>query len=864
MEARAGNRARFSEGGSLTPAVRVAGLTALALSLAVSAVLAQQPQSTPKPESPDPPSSQEPSLPAFASTVTVIGTTPLPGIDQPVANVPAPIQTATDRDLERSGALEVSDFLSKRLTSVHVNDMQGNPFQADINYRGYTASPLLGTPQGLSVYLDGVRLNQPFGDVVSWDLIPRGAISSMAMMPGSNPLFGLNTLGGALAIQTKSGLSHPGTAVQAVYGSNVRRAVEFEHGGSRRNGLNWYLAGNLFAEDGWRENSPSRVGQLFGKIGSQRPKTDVEVTFAYASNSLTGNGLQEQRFIARDYASVYTKPDITDNRSSLVNLSMRRRHRDGLVISGNAYYRHLHTNTLNGDLNEDSLDQSLYQPSAAEQAALAAAGYGGFPVSGATAANAPFPFWRCLGNVLLRDEPAEKCNGLINRTQSSQDNAGLSGQVSWISQRRAGLNQFTAGAAYDHRGTNFLQSTELGYLNPDRSISGTGAFADGVTGGTVDGAPYDNRIDLDGRSDTVSAFATDTLTLAGRWHITVSGRFDQTRVRNRDGIIPGGAAGSLDGNHTFNRLNPAVGLTVDFARGLNAYGAYTEASRAPTSIELGCADPEQPCKLPNALGADPPLDRVVARTWEAGLRGGRRVAWSAGFFRANNDDDILFVQAEQTGFGFFKNFGSTRRQGVELNVTGRFGRLTSGAGYTHLDATYQSREIVNGASNSTNDAAAAGTRGVDGAIEIEPGNRIPLIPRHLFKVFADIQVRSSLSVDADLTGTSGSFARGNENNLHQGDGSYYLGPGFTGGYAVVDFGARYRVTAHIELLAHVDNVFDRRYYTGSQLGVTGFTGSAVFASRPLPAVNGVFPLQHATFYAPGGPRTFWVGTRIAL
>jgi outer membrane cobalamin receptor len=102
---------------------------------------------------------------------------------------------------------------------VHVNEVQGNPFQMDVNYRGYTASPLLGTPQGLSVYFDGVRINQPFGDVVSWDLIPKAAIASMNLMPGSNPLFGLNTLGGALAIQTKEGRSHPGSSVQVTGGS---------------------------------------------------------------------------------------------------------------------------------------------------------------------------------------------------------------------------------------------------------------------------------------------------------------------------------------------------------------------------------------------------------------------------------------------------------------------------------------------------------------------------------------------------------------------------------------------------------------------------------------------------------------------
>jgi outer membrane cobalamin receptor len=193
--------------------------------------------------------------------VVVVGTTPLPGVEQPVDRVPAPVQTATAADLEKSGALDLSDFANRRLQGVHVNEMQGNPFQPDVNYRGYTASPLLGTPQGLSVYMDGVRLNQPFGDVVSWDLIPRMAIASAALMPGSNPMFGLNTLGGALAVTTKSGISSPGTTIQGSYGSDVRRAIDFEHGGSKNARFNWYLAATLFAEDGWRDDSPRTCGR---------------------------------------------------------------------------------------------------------------------------------------------------------------------------------------------------------------------------------------------------------------------------------------------------------------------------------------------------------------------------------------------------------------------------------------------------------------------------------------------------------------------------------------------------------------------------------------------------------------------------
>src|SRR6202000_1283338 len=137
-----------------------------------------------------------------------------------------------------SDALCVTEALERRMGSVNVNGMQNNPFQPDISFRGFTASPLLGTPQGLSVYLDGVRMNQPFGDVVSWDLIPKSAIAKVALMPGSNPLFGLNTLGGALAVQTKDGLTDPGTSVQLLGGSHNRVAAEFESGGGTAD-FNW-------------------------------------------------------------------------------------------------------------------------------------------------------------------------------------------------------------------------------------------------------------------------------------------------------------------------------------------------------------------------------------------------------------------------------------------------------------------------------------------------------------------------------------------------------------------------------------------------------------------------------------------------
>ncbi|HEX5108660.1 MAG TPA: TonB-dependent receptor, partial [Vicinamibacterales bacterium] len=639
-------------------------------------------------------------------------------------------------------------------------------------------------------------------------------------------------------------------------------SIEFEHGGHKASGVNWYVAGNLFKEDGWREDSPSDVRQIFGKVGWQRLANELFVSAGHADNTLNGNALQEIGFLDREYASVYTKPDTTENRSTFVNVTARHDLNARVSVSGDFYYRHIHTDTLNADINEDSLDQAVYQPTPGEQAALAAAGYTGFPASGENASNTPFPSWRCIANGLLEDEPAEKCNGLINRSETSQHNGGGFAQMMVRHAFPGGDNQFTGGGGYERSRAGFVQSTELGYLNPDRSVTGIGAFADGETGGDLDGEPFDTRVDLDGLIQTFSLYATNTVSFSQKWNVTVSGRYNRTTVQNRDVIEPGGGPTSLDGDHTFSRFNPAAGVTFSPSRTLNLYGGYSEGSRAATSIELGCANPDEPCKLPNALAGDPPLDQVVTRTWEGGARGVYRgVNWSAGVFRADNHDDILFVLSDQASFGYFRNFGETRRKGLELGMHSRLGHVVVGAGYTFLSATYESEEIVNGEGNSSNDAAEEGEPGLDGAIEIVPGDRIPLIPRQLFKAYAEIALGSNLSVDVDLLTVAGSLARGNENDRHEPDGTYYLGPGSVPGYTIVNLGAGYQLTSWLQVVAQVTNLFDRKYYTAGQLGPFGFTDTGDFIARPLPPINGEFPVRQATFYAPGAPARMWVGTK---
>jgi outer membrane receptor protein involved in Fe transport len=774
-----------------------------------------------------------------------------------------PQQQADAEEIARSNALDLTAFLTRSMGGVYANDVQNNPLQPDINYRGFTASPLLGTPQGLSVYVDGVRFNQPFGDVVSWDLIPRAAIRDVILVPGSNPLFGQNTLGGALAIRTKDGKTAPGTALQAAGGSYGRWQVEGETGGSSASGLDWYVTANRFEDDGWRDFSSSQATQAFGKLGWSNASTSLSLTAAYADTDLNGNGLQDQRLLASDYASVYTQPDNTRNLSQLFTARGTHRFGEGVSATGVAYWRRVKTKTFNGDINEESLGEAVYQPSVAERAALAAAGYTGFPSVGETAANTPFPSWRCVANILLNSEPGEKCNGLMNRTALRQTSRGLSGQLEFDAVAGGIAHSLVVGGAFDDHRAGFVQSAQFGYLTPDRGVTGVtgpGAFADG----TQESEDADDaRVDLDGRTRTLSLFAADTVRM-GAATVTLSARYDRTRVRTRDSINPGGGPGSLDGDHVFERLNPAISLTYALTPAWTAYAGHTIGSRAPSAIELGCADPENPCRLPNAMAGDPPLKAVVTGTSEAGLRGGAGAwRWNLGAFRAVSRDDILFVADDQAGFGYFRNFGKTRRQGVEAALGGALGPFEFDLQYNLLDATYRTGEVVNGEANSSNEGAAPG---FEGEIDIEPGHRIPLTPRHLFKAGARWAAKPTLSLNADVVAMSGVYARGNENNAHEPDGVYYLGEGKTDAYAVFNLGGAWTPARGVKLFVQVNNLFDKTYATAAQLGATGFTGSGAFIARPFasPVIDGERPLVHSTFLAPGAPRMVWAGVRYAF
>lgn len=792
--------------------------------------------------------------------IVVIAQTPLSDVGE--GALPYPAQTASDEQIEAAHATDLTDYLRRMTGGVFVNDVQNNPLQPDINYRGFTASPLLGTPQGLSVYVDGVRVNQPFGDVVSWDLIPKSAIRSVSLVPGSNPLFGRNSLGGALSVRTKDGLSDPGFELEGSYGSYRRRMVEAQAGGKLGGGFDLFASGDYFRERGWRDFSPSEAYQLFGKLGWSTSGTRLALSGSFADTDLNGNGLQEQRLLARDRSSVYTQPDNTKNRATLLNFTADHDLSDTVQFSGNAFYRNIRTRTFNGDINDDSLGENLYQPSAAERTALTRAGITGFPLSGETQANTPFPRFRCIANALLNSEPNEKCNGLINRSATRQHEFGGTAELALTAPVGGMDNRLTIGTSYVRSKAVFTQTAQFGYLTPARGIvavTGPGAFADGTQDSEN---AFDARVDLSGRTTGFSLYGTDSLSLSRTLKIDLSVRFDHTVVKNRDRMTPGGGTGSLDGDHRFNKLNPAIAIAWNPSAAFGIDGAIAQTSRAPSAIELGCADPESPCRLPNALAGDPPLDQVVATTFEGGVHGAAKgLTWRIGAFRADSRDDILFVADDQAGFGYFRNFGRTRRQGIDVDASYALGPVRLSAHYTYLDATYRSPETVGGSANSSNEGPAPG---FEGEIDIEKGDRIPLIPRDVFKASIGWDALRQVSLNLDMIAVSGATARGNENGEHRPDGVYYLGEGRTKGYAVFNLGVDVRPIERVTLFAQVNNLFDREYATAAQLAATGFDATGNFVARPFagPVIGGERPLLGSTFFAPGAPRWVQVGAKL--
>lgn len=800
--------------------------------------------------------------------VLVIGITPDGNSQQRLTHVPFAVQSASYTDLDESQTLDLSEYMNSRMGSVNINSAQNNPLQSDLQYRGFTASPLLGLPQGLSVYQNGVRINEPLGDSVNWDLIPESAIYRVDLMSGANPVFGLNTLGGALSLQMKNGFNFSEHTISASTGSWGRKNASIESGA---NNGEWGYYANLsaFDEEGWRAQSHSEAINFYGTL-NWRPHSGASYDAVYqqGQSDLIGNGALPIGLMQIQRDAVFTAPDITENDMSMLAVTAHYILSPQLELGFNVYERKNTTDSFNGDGSEFEQCEfyggqlALFEESDAVEDALedelgikldTICSRQDATITNFTALvdhieqsalDAGMDFDRfeieniydsLSGTGIISDE------AINNISQRQQRTRGLAAQIRYGETLGRFSNQFIAGLSVHLGDSHFDSVLELAGLDPiTRSTQGlgTGTFFD------------DAATNIDTSTDTYSVYFTNTTEVTERLALTVSARYNVSDVSLRD---QSGQRPELNGDHEFARLNPAIGLNWNPTDKLTVYGSYSEANRIPTPIELACnegvfelaqafaqAQGENPddvdfeCRLPNAFLADPPLDDVVTKSIEAGIRGNISAGhYQLSLFRSKNHDDILF-QTTGRATGLFANVDQTRRQGIELSVDRRFARVDAYASVSLLEATFEDHFFALSPNHPNANS--------EGEIEVSPGHRLPSIPDKIIKMGGDYRFSENLSVGAELIYNGPQYLRGDESNQL----------GEIDSYSVLNLRAHYRLNDQFSFFVRVSNALDTEY---ENFGLIGEDPSEV-----LPQLSNAKPV----FLGVGSPRAAWIGAKLQL
>jgi outer membrane receptor protein involved in Fe transport len=419
--------------------------------------------------------------------------------------------------------------------------------------------------------------------------------------------------------------------------------------------------------------------------------------------------------------------------------------------------------------------------------------------------------------------------GQIDRTTTRSMTTGATLQATNTDQLFGHNNQFMVGSSFDSSVTRFSASSELGTIGSNYVVSGSGINL-GLSGDPISIGPVALRT----TNRYSGLYALDTFDVIDAFSVTGGGRFNYAHIQLEDQI---GTA--LNGEHTFSRFNPIIGGTYKITPGLTAYAGYSEANRAPTPLELACADPARPCLIAAFLVSDPPLKQVVSRTVEVGLRGTKELnigtlGWKVGAFRARNTDDILAIPSpELQGFGYFQNVGSTRRQGIEAQINLTSKTLQLYASYALVDARFLDSLQVGSNSPFRDD---------NGNVQILPGNQIPAIPRNRIKFGIDYSVSDAFKVGGDALFVGSQYFVGDESNQAQ-----RLPP-----YAVFNLHASYQIDKTFQIYVRADNVFDNRYAT---------YGTFFDTSNVPNFTNGGAPFTDPSSLSPARPRAFYAGLR---
>ena len=724
-----------------------------------------------------------------------------------VDKIPASINAVDSNQIRRTRSPDIAVALQQYVPGLSINEVTGNPFQPDVQFRGFVASPLAGTPQGLAVYQNGVRINEAFSDIVSWDLIPTAAIRS-ALVVTNNPAFGLNALGGAIDLQMKNGFNYHGAEIDVMGGSFGRIYGSAQWGKQVDN--NWAVYGALEGvhDNGFRNFSASDVRRFYGDVGYRFEGNEFHLNMGLANNSLAGPSTVPAELLQQYWGATYTTPQTIANKVGYLNLTSKMELTPTWTFEGTAHVRRFSQKTVDGNPTDA-------QPCA--DPTLLCFGNDTTPAFGLNGAQLVNPF---APDAIL---------GEIDRTSTRSTTAGISGQATNSDQLFGHENRLVIGASFDASSTRFNGTPELATVATNYVVTGSGVFL-GPSGEPTSIGPVSLRT----FNQYQGLYALDTFNVTDRFAVTGGGRFNAARVTLEDQL---GTA--LNGDHTYNRFNPIIGGTYKITSEVTAYAGYSEANRVPTPLELGCADPTRPCVIGQFLIADPSLQQVVSKTVEAGFRGTKELnigslGWKIGAYRATNYDDILATPIPGlTGFGFFQNVGRTRRQGIEAEVSLKSNALQFQASYAFLDARFLDA-LQLGSNSPFADA--------DGNIQVLPGNQIPRLPRNLVKVNVEYALTDAWKVGGNALFVSSQYFVGDESN------QFPKLPSYT----VFNLHSSYQINKIFQIYGRVDNVFDNRYST---IGT-------FFDREALPNfANGGAEFVDARSLSPARPRAFYAGLR---
>ncbi len=728
--------------------------------------------------------------------------------------IPSNVQTLSAADFDKGTAPDLLSALSRSVPGISLGDQTGNEFQRDLNYRGFIASPVVGTPQGLAVYQNGVRINEVFGDTVNWDFIPEAAISGMTLVP-SNPVYGLNAIGGALSFEMKNGFTYHGVEDATSGGSFGRIGTSIQAGGQNGN-MSGYIAADAIDDAGWRQDSPSQLRRLYADAGIRGgDNTEFHLTLTEADNHFGAAAATPVEMLSQDRSSVYTIPQTTHDQLTFLTGSASWKPSDTLTYQAVAYYRHFQQAHVDGN-GTDAQNTGCTDPTVlcfpnldGSLSNLITTGGQTVPATGALAAP----------SIL----------GEIDRTWTNTNSFGGSAQVASSADLFGHGNNFVLGLSVDRGQVQFSTTSELGTVNANTFpfVVGSGLFIDQPSG---DVAP----VGLGAQTLYTGVYTTDTFDVTKRLAITAGGRFNVAQLTLTDEL---GNDPLLNGSHEYSHFNPMAGATYKLTPNLTLYGDYAIANRAPTPLELACADPMRPCLIDNALVGDPELQQVVTYTGEAGLRGHFDIAhgqlnWTLGAYRALNTNDIISVASPIPGHEYFQNAGNTLRQGIEANASYRWDRWNVYANLTTVDATFRNSLTLSSPFNPFADA--------NGNIFVVPGDHLAGIADYRFKAGAEYQITDPWKFGADLNVTGSQYLVGDESNQNPKVPAYW----------VVNLHSSYKLSQHVEIFGLVKNLFDQHYYVyGTFFDVTSF-----------PYLN----LTDPRTFVPGMPLAAYVGVRGTL